>query len=124
MESERKHKRFFELAKKLSYKSDYHHKIGAVVVKKNKILSLGFNKPNKTHPASPNFWKTTHAEFDAIWSCNKEDLKGASIYIFRQHKNGCLASSKPCKDCHNLIVYSGIKKVYYTDEGQFKEFIV
>lgn len=120
MENYQKHKRFFYLAQKLSYKSEYHHKIGAIVVKKNKIISVGFNKPHKTNPNSPNKYKNIHAEFDAIWS-SEEDLKGASIYVFREHKNGQLASAKPCKDCQKLIEYSGIRRVYYTDEGIFTE---
>lgn len=121
MESERKHRKFFELAKKLSQKSDYHHKIGAVIVRKNKVIGLGFNKPKKTHPQSPNAFKTTHAEFDALWSCSKQDLKGAIIYVYREHKNGCVASAKPCKDCDTLLKYSGIKRVYYTENGHFKQ---
>lgn len=124
MESERKIHKFLDLAKKLSYKSSYHHKIGAVVAKKNKIISLGFNKPNKTHPASPNRFKTYHAEFDAIIGIDKKDLVGSTIYIFREHKNGNLASAKPCSDCAALIAHCGIKKVVYSDYNDIKEYVV
>ena len=33
--------KYFELAKKLSEKSDYRHRLGAVIVKKNRIAGFG-----------------------------------------------------------------------------------
>lgn len=122
MESESKNKRYFELARKLSLKSNYCHKIGAVVVKKGKILGLGVNNPFKTHPKSTNPFKTVHAELDAILDCDPNELRGATIYVYREHKNGQPACSKPCPHCHELIMRCGIKKVCYTDYGSFKEF--
>lgn len=122
MESERRRKKYFELAKKLSEKSKYHHKLGAVVVKKGKILGVGFNQPEKTHPKSPNPFKTIHCELDAIIGISKEDLQGASIYIYRQYKDGSPAMAAPCRDCRNLIKHVGIKKVFHTGNRTFEEF--
>lgn len=124
MESERK-KKFFNLARKLSFKSTYHHKLGAVVVKKNKPVGLGINNPFKTHPKSTNPFKTVHAELDAIMDVeDKSDLIGATIYVYRQHKNGQPANSKPCCHCEEMIRRSGITKVCYSSDGDYKEFIV
>lgn len=116
--------KFFDLAKKLSYKSDHRqHKIGGVLVKKSKIISVGFNKL-RTHTKSNNPWKSVHCEFDVILGCTKEELAGSSIYIYRQHQDGSSANSKPCKYCAMLIKESGIKKVYYTDDNSYKEYTV
>lgn len=123
MESERKNK-FFDLARKLSKKSTYCHQLGAVVAKKNKVVGLGFNNPYKTHPKSNNRFKTIHAELDAILGLAKEDLVGSTIYVYREHKDGSPANSKPCQYCQMLIKQAGIKKVCYTDAGQYKEYIV
>ncbi len=116
--------KFFEIAKKLSIKAEYHHKIGAVVVKKNKIVGLGFNKPSKTHPQSNHPFKTIHAELDAILDSDKDDLIGATIYVYREHKNGHPASAKPCPHCQELIKRYKLKKVCYTDDGNYKEYAV
>lgn len=116
--------KFFDLAKKLSKKSDYHHKIGSVIVKKNRILGVGFNKPYKTSPHSNHPFRTIHAELDAILDANKEDLKGSTIYVYRELRNGKIASAKPCAHCQELLKRYEIKRVFYTDEGTYKEYLV
>ena len=111
---------FFELAKKLSYKSDYPpHKLGAVVVRKNSIVGIGFNK-TKTHPKAKTRFKTIHAEMAAILNCQQEDLSGCSIYVYRETKDKQLALAKPCECCLELIRQVGIKDIYYTDTDGFK----
>lgn len=112
--------RFFEIAKKLSEKADYQHKLGAVVVDKNKPIGFGFNKPSKTHPRSNHPFGRVHAELDAILNAGL-DCKGASIYIYREHKDGTPAEAKPCKYCQVLLNSVGIKRIFYTSEGTFKE---
>lgn len=124
MESESKTQRFFNMAKRLSKKATYCHQLGAVVVKKGKPLGFGYNKPNKTSPHSNNQFKNIHAELDAILDCSREELQGASIYVYREHKSGKPANSRPCKYCQMLIKEAGIKKVYYTDDNKFKEYVV
>lgn len=116
--------KFFGIARKLSLKSDYHHKIGAVIVKKNRIVGLGFNKPFKTNPNSNNPFKTIHAELDAILDADQDDLRGSTIYVFREYKDGTLACAKPCQHCQELIKRFEIKRVCYTDKGTFKEYKV
>ena len=108
--------KFFKLCKKLSTCSDHHqHKLGALVCNKNKILGVGFNQlktnPNSTHP-----FKSTHAEFMAIQNCNAEDLKGATLYVYRENRQGKAVNSKPCVSCMTLIINSGIKKIYFSHE--------
>lgn len=111
--------RFFNIAKVASQKSVHHTaKIGAVVVKRGNIISIGFNQL-KTHTKSLHPHFMIHAEFDSIIGCSKEDLENSDIYVYREHKDGSLACSKPCESCQRLIVSAGIKNVYYTDNDKF-----
>ncbi len=106
--------KFFDLARRLSLKSIYHHKIGAVVVKKNKVIGVGFNKPHKTHPRATNAYKTVHAELDAVLGLTLEELDGADVYVYREYKSGEPATSKPCPHCESLLREAGVARVFYT----------
>lgn len=106
--------KFFLLAKQLAKKSLYHHQIGAVVVKKNKPIGLGWNKPHKTHPLSRNAFKTVHAELDAILGLSRDELRGADVYVYREYKSGAPATSRPCTHCKELLRSVGIKNVFFT----------
>lgn len=116
-----KQERFLSLARQMSKKSDHHsHKIGCVIVKRNKVLGSGFNVL-RTHPKSPHAYKSIHAEFMAAINVGREDnLEGATAYVFRQQKNGTWATAKPCKYCWQFLMECGIKEVVYSFEGSFK----
>jgi deoxycytidylate deaminase len=115
--------KFFDLAKKVSKLSNHkHHKIGSVIVRGGKVISVGTNNI-KTHPRSTHPFKSLHAEMAAILLA-KQDLKDCELYVFREIKNGKLALSRPCEYCWELIYASGIKEVHYTvNEGHETEFI-
>lgn len=112
--------KYFDLAKRLSYKSN-HHKVqmGCVIVDKNRVIGLGINQM-KTNPKSPYPYKTTHCEFDAVLDCERRSIKGASIYIYRENKSGTLANAKPCRYCEYLLRRVGIKRVYFTNNGSYE----
>lgn len=110
--------KYFNLARKSSKKSDHKHKLGAVVVKGNKVLSLGFNKV-KTHPKSPHNFKTIHAEFDAINEVKYDDLRNADIYVYRETKDGKMADSFPCQYCQQLIEMYEFRNIFYTTENRY-----
>lgn len=114
MEKDRK---YLGLAKEASKQADYYHRLGAVIVKKNRVLSVGYNKPHKTHPESKTRFKTVHAEFDAIKKLSEADLRGATIYVMRDAKSG-ERMARPCQCCMDLIKLVGIKKIIYSsNEG-------
>lgn len=113
--------KFFEIAKRLSLFSDHNqHRLGAVLVNKNRVVGLGYNKM-KTNPKSNHKFKAHHAELDAILNSEKYDLRGCDIYVFRETRNGDLAISFPCEACYSLIKSKGIKNIFYTDCGIYKE---
>lgn len=101
--------------------SDWWRRVGAVIVKKGKIIISTCNQ----HVPSPHMLSVSgdprscfhkgvhlelstaiHAEAAAIAEAAKEgvSLKGTSIYV----------TNFPCPPCAKLIAYSGIKKLYYT----------
>lgn len=113
--------KFFKLCKKLAEKSDHaKHKLGCCITKRGKVLSIGVNR-NKTSPRSTHNYKHIHAENDAITSANKKDLIGAVAYIYRETKSGITAMARPCPTCLQALKKCGLKKIYYTINGGFKE---
>lgn len=103
-------------AEKVSFNGEHKlHRIGAVVASKKMPVSSGWNK-NKTHPKSTHPWKFVHAEMDAIMKAGKECF-GADLYVARIGKDGKPRNAKPCSACMAFIVASGIKNVYFTNDG-------
>ncbi len=88
-------------------------KVGAVIVKDDRIISIGFNG---TPPGWPNICEDEnnvtlpevfHAEANAIAKLAKsvESGSGASMFV----------TTVPCMDCAKLVVQSGIKEIYYSE---------
>ena len=108
--------RFIDVCRKLASHSDhYQHKISSIIIKRNRIISLGYNSM-KTNPNSPHEYKSTHAEWDAIRQLDQEALEDSTIFVFRERRDGTFGNSKPCPACWRTIVGSGIRKVVYTHE--------
>ena len=114
--------RMFELAKKLSQKSTSRFKLGCVIANKNKVISLGYNSMDKTHPKVPSVWKMLHAELHALIGNSYNDTKGCVAYIYRETKDGKLANAKPCQMCEDALRLAGLRKVFYSDLEGFKEY--
>lgn len=106
---------YFQLARTMSRHSDCKIKVGAVIANK-KPISASFNT-FKTHPKYSNPYETNvgsiHAEIRAV-ILSGQDLKGGSIYVYREYKTGKPAMSRPCRLCMEVLKEAGIKKVYYT----------
>lgn len=109
-------------------KSTHRHHLGAVIFRKKKVISKGYNIANKyvhrsTLPLKYRKYPTSvHAEMSAILAA-KEDVKGASILIIRVNSRGLLMSSFPCPHCLLYLKYVGIRKIIYsTSEQKIEEF--
>lgn len=97
-------------------------RMGAVISKKNRILSCGHNEIRhyKNCP-TPRKWKNSlHAEQSAILKMLNQgrhnELIGSTLHISRILKDGSHAMAKPCTFCQELIISVGIKRVFYTTE--------
>lgn len=91
----------------------------AFLVKKNRILHIGQNKIKTTpittrHPYVGLVGR--HAEVDAIFKSQRENLEDFELLVLRIARNtGKLTMSKPCVGCRSIIKQFGIKKKYYSD---------
>lgn len=99
------------------------YRMAAIIAKKNRILGQGMNS-RKTHPLQYAFSQShlkiaLHAEvsaiIDALRNNDKEELKGATIYVARVLKNGSRAKAKPCPICERAIKAYGIEAVHWTE---------
>ncbi len=100
---------------------DKSTKIGAVIVKNNRIISSGYNGL----PQGVNYWPSArnerpekynyyeHAERNAIYSCAKEGISTKDAYLFT---NGIA-----CSDCARAIIQSGVKEIAFHSDWQAKQ---
>lgn len=72
---------------------------------------------DKTHPESPAYSCTTHAEHAVLKRVGNGT--GGKIFIYREQRNGNSALSKPCLACKQKILDKNIKICYYSTESGF-----
>jgi deoxycytidylate deaminase len=114
-----KNLRFFNLARQLSLKSTHHtHRLGCVLVRGTKVIGVGYNQL-KSHPNSPDDWKTVHAEFHAVLGVSPADLHKARAYVYRESKSGDWALAKPCTSCQKLLRDCGVVEVLFTTSSGY-----
>jgi dCMP deaminase len=111
---------YMDLAQSLSLRSHcVKLKVGAVLTKDTRIISLGYNGPPAGTNNCDEEWPETgcprdskggcslalHAEQNAILYAakNRMSLEGATIYV----------TLSPCIACAKVLYSLGIKKVYY-----------
>ena len=108
--------------------SDYsvQHRHGAVIVKSGRVLSSGVNRI-KTHPDAvieaddgEIICKSIHAEMDAILKVkNKEQLKGATMYVARKGRLNQIGMSLPCDMCQQSLKKYGFRRAVFTTEHDY-----
>jgi len=125
-----------DLQKKLIQKAQSLHE-GKIlhlsfILDGNRIICYGRNYRNKTHPASPSKYRTTHSELHAILmypikdECKRYHIKNfyelsrkLTLVNVRLMADGSLGISKPCKYCQKLLNELQFSKVYYTTKEGF-----
>lgn len=118
------HHKIIELAIREALKSDYQHRIGAVIFHQKTIISTGYNKPfsfaRNLHPKYCHYPTSIHAEVRAILSA-KTDLKGCEICVIRINRAIEKRLSLPCPHCMSYLQDVGIKRIWYSDnDGKIK----
>jgi dCMP deaminase len=131
------HEYFMLLAKLVSVRSTCNvRKIGAVIVRNNRILATGYNgavhgaphcidrgpdfclrRSIGAHDADKyNYCASSHAEVNAIDQAARFgiSLEGASVYC----------TLEPCNWCYKQLVQAGIKEIYFEEayDSRNKEF--
>lgn len=135
MEKNNKFKHFFNIAKNLSFTSEYERfRLGALITIQGKIIAKGVNS-SKTHPVQRKFNNNrdeaaeftthpTHAEIAALNKAKNIDLKKAQMFIYHIGPNDKPKLARPCPACMDAIRTSGIKTIHYsTPHGFASEFI-
>ncbi len=115
--------RHARLASTIAAKSPSRFRLGAVLVKRNRVLSVGWNNMSKSHPLQQKYCDHDHAlglhaEVHSCLGVSLPELNGANMYVARVLRDGTLALAKPCRVCQRFLISVGIRKVTYTtDEG-------
>lgn len=118
-------KSILDLAINMAMRSEYKQRIGVVIFKSKRIVSVGFNQVGvrcrKLHPKYQNYPNNIHAEIDSIINA-RCDLSGCSIVVVRINNNGELRLAKPCSLCQEYIERVSIKRIWYSTgiENEFE----
>jgi dCMP deaminase len=113
---------FFDIAERTSKLSTaLKLKVGAVIVKDNRILSIGYNGtpsgwsnecesiefklPGDVEPTLVTKPEVLHAEANALMKLTKSTESSEGAILFCTHE--------PCLECAKLIYQAGISHVYY-----------
>lgn len=114
---------FIKLAIETAKTSPSHRRVGAVLLKKTKVIATAVNLEQKSHPLQARLAKRVglcekiylHAEISALIKAKEE---ADTIIVARVSKQDKLRMSKPCPICTLALEQAGINNVYYTtNEG-------
>jgi len=108
----------------LSFRSEFKHKVGAVIFKGSTVQGGGYNL-KRTHPLSVYYNQSDlkpylHAEVHALINCKNIDLSKSSMLVVRVLKDGTFGTSKPCPGCTRAIMDSDLHRVYYFENLELK----
>ena len=115
---------FLNLAIQTAKSSPSRRQIGAVLLKKSKVIATAVNLQKKSHPFQAKLAKKVglyqkiylHAEIAALIKA-KEDAD--TIVVSRVDKHGKLRMAKPCPICALALEEAGITNIYYTTNDGF-----
>jgi tRNA(Arg) A34 adenosine deaminase TadA len=104
--------RYVEIAANEAAKSDYHYRLGAVVVDHGRVVGKGCNELRTDPNLRRRGYYSVHAE---IRSLMRSKGKGDTLVVVRIRKNNALTSSQPCSMCLGYAKEYGIRKIIYID---------
>lgn len=114
---------FLQLAIETAKSSPSKKRVGAVLLKKNRVIATAVNLEKKSHPLQARFADRVglspkiflHSEIAALIKA-REDAD--TIVVARVNPQDKLRNSCPCKICTLAIEEAGIENIWYsTDEG-------
>ena len=121
-----RHDNFIHLAEKVASLSTHYNKVGAIITRGRRVISIGINK-NKSHRKQINhhtdvIGSKIHAELDAVIKAPYFLLEGSDIYVVRLLRNNNMGLARPCKSCIIILRQYKIKHMIYSiNEGWKKE---
>ncbi len=121
--------RILEITRKLKDEPKGKNKHFTFIVRRSRILSVGFNDYWCSHTMANKLgyrFNGIHSELSAYLKFreDKEKLSKCTLVNTRINSKGEIGYSKPCELCEKLIDKMGIKKVYFTNRnGEMERFI-
>ncbi|MER5891295.1 hypothetical protein ABT160_46460 [Streptomyces sp. NPDC001941] len=103
--------RFVELALRQAARSRCRQRVGAVLVKGNRVLAQSPNRFRNAPWVAPSH-VTFHAEESLLRRVG--DAAGAAVYVARLSGAGLPALAKPCARCQVALSGGGVLVAYYT----------
>jgi deoxycytidylate deaminase len=95
------------------------------IIRRNKILSFGYNDGWKTSPQSQKNgyrFNSIHSELASLikYRSDYSQLRKCKLINLRINRFGEIGMSRPCANCMKFITSLGINRIYYTNrEGNF-----
>lgn len=123
----KRHNRYIRFCLKKAKQNDIdNYKHCAVLVKGNRILSVGLNSNKAGCLVDPLYDKKgVHAELDALCKLSEDQIKGSTLYVAGWSRGNHVVTSKPCPYCQEYLKKFDIKAVYYsTPTGGYEEMII
>lgn len=122
-----KYKRLIQITRAMEDRRNGRCFHTSFIIQNGKIISIGVNKYNKTHPAMMRYGYHglcgIHSELDAALKLGMTDCKGLTLVNIRVDGQGKVNMSAPCKFCSTLIRELGFKAVIYTNKnGDFEKY--
>lgn len=121
---------YLQIAEAVSAKSPCLKKhYGAVIVKDDNIIATGYNGPARGEPHCMRCTKrnsgkdydtfcscpAVHAEQNAMLAASREQMVGATMYLYGVKVGEGEINAIPCEICFRLLKNSGITKVVSRD---------
>lgn len=88
----------------------------SVILRRSKILAVGFNE-RRTHPLAKKYGYRddfVHAELDAMIQIPRNQRHNLDLVNFRFNNQGELRMAKPCEKCFPWVV-EVFRNVFYSD---------
>lgn len=122
------HHRHFELAAKIALKSKSKFRLGAVLARRTKVISVGWNNMEKTHTLMEKYRRYRvsytvglHSEVHACLDVSRDEIIGSEIYVVRIRKDSSFGIAKPCQICTRVLHHMGVVVAYYSTEDGYGE---
>lgn len=91
------------------------YRIGAALMRKNRLVARGRNFYKKSHPQSKTIYNGIHAEFHCLNGVGPGTCRNATLFVARVTNAGTLSMARPCDDCLELLRERNIRVFYYTN---------
>ncbi len=135
---------YLNIAKEVASRGTCLRRIfGAVIVKDEQVISTGYNgaprgvkncldlgycpRQKANIPAGERYelCRSVHGEANAIIHAARNDMIGATLYLYGEDKSTGEVGGRPCKMCTRMIINAGIIKVIVREKNNsFTEYLV